>query len=112
MTMVTVLSVGSVYGATMAFGTTVQFRVKFIPLTLILSEPEVIAPHEVDLNSSNLSWAYVAASVIRPPKELFLVVWIIKPANPKKAMDKMTKAIKISISEKPFDFIDLIIDPA
>jgi len=89
----------------MALGTMVQFRAKSIPLTLILSDPEVIATHGVDLNSSNLSWANVAASVIRPPKELFLVVWIIKPANPKEAMDNMIKAIKTSISEKPINFI-------
>jgi hypothetical protein len=71
------------------------------------SDPGVRATQEVAFNSSNLSWANVAASVIRPPKELFLVVCTIKPAKAKKVTDKMTKAIRISINEKPFDFMEL-----
>jgi hypothetical protein len=69
----------------------------------------VRATQEVALNSSNLSWANVAASVIWPPKELFFVDWTIKPAKAKKVTDKMTKAIRISINEKPFDFMKLFI---
>jgi hypothetical protein len=48
----------------------------------------------------------VAASVILLPKELFLVVEIIKPARANRATAKMNKAMITSISEKPFDLFN------
>ena len=47
----------------------------------------------------------VAASVIRPPKELFFVVVTISPARANRAIDKMTKETKISIKVNPFDLV-------
>jgi len=61
----------------------------------------------VTLNSSNLSWAIVAASVRLPPKALFFVVVVIRPANASKETAKITSATRTSISEKPFDFGEL-----
>jgi hypothetical protein len=52
-------------------------------------------------NSSNLSWLNVAASVICPPAELFLVVVTMSPARAKRAKERMHKATTISIRVKP-----------
>jgi hypothetical protein len=47
----------------------------------------------------------VAASVKWPPAALFLVVVAIKPAIDSSAIDKRTKAIKISSNVKPSGFL-------
>jgi hypothetical protein len=47
----------------------------------------------------------VEASVICPPKELFLVVVTINPARANSAMARMSRAIITSTREKPFDLI-------
>ena len=60
--------------------------------------------HGIALNSSNLSWASVAASVNRPPAAVFLVLVVIKPAKASNETAKMTKEMSTSISVKPFDF--------
>ena len=41
-----------------------------------------------------------------PPKELFFVVEIIKPARANRAIARMNKAMITSISEKPFDLFN------
>jgi hypothetical protein len=41
-----------------------------------------------------------------PPKELFLVVVTIKPARAKRDIARMSRAIRTSNIEKPFDLID------
>ena len=58
-----------------------------------------------NLNRSSASCATVAASVMWPPAELFLVVVAIKPAKDSSAIDKMTKATSTSIKVNPFDFL-------
>jgi hypothetical protein len=52
-----------------------------------------------------VSWAKVAASVKCPPPELFIVVVAINPARARSDTDRMTKATRISINVKPFDFL-------
>jgi hypothetical protein len=48
----------------------------------------------------------VAASVMLLPKELFLVVATIRPARANRAIDKMNKAIRASMSENPFALLN------
>jgi hypothetical protein len=61
-------------------------------------------------NSSNLSCASVAASVMWPPTELFLVVVTINPASANKAKERMKRAINVSIRVKPPDFTMAFMD--
>jgi hypothetical protein len=44
-----------------------------------------------------------------PPNELFLVVVTIKPARASRDIARMNRAITTSISEKPFDLMDVFI---
>jgi hypothetical protein len=46
-----------------------------------------------------------------PPKEVFFVVVIIKPARANRATAKMTNAIITSINEKPFDLVNFNVTP-
>jgi hypothetical protein len=85
---------------------TVQFLLKIIPVDAIVSASVAILSQGVTLNSSNLSWANVAASVIWFPNELFFVVVTINPAKANNEIAKITKAISTSIKEKPFDFAE------
>jgi hypothetical protein len=71
-----------------------------------VSFPVTTPAHGDTLSCSNLSWANVEASVMWPPKELFLVVVIISPARAKRDMARMSRAIRTSTIEKPFDLID------
>jgi hypothetical protein len=70
-----------------------------------VSAPAAMLAHGAALSCSSLSIANVVASVMCPPKELFFVVEIIKPARANRAMAKMNKAMITSISEKPFDLL-------
>ena len=63
--------------------------------------PSIKFSHFIALNSSNLSWAKVAASVMLLPKELFFVVVTIKPARANKEKERMTRATNTSINENP-----------
>jgi hypothetical protein len=74
-----------------------------------VSFPVATPAHGDTLRCSNLSWANVEASVMCPPKELFLVVVIMSPARAKRDMARMSMAIRTSTIEKPFDFIDKFI---
>ena len=74
-----------------------------------MSFPVATAAHGDTLSCSNLSWANVEASVMCPPKELFLVVVAINPARAKRHMARMSRAIRTSTIEKPFDLIDKFI---
>ena len=94
--------------------TTFQFLVYVIPVEPFLVSkpvPSAISPAggargRRALNSSNLSWANVAASVKCPPHEVFVVDWIINPAKANKATDSITKPIMSSINVKPLDFLE------
>jgi hypothetical protein len=63
----------------------------------------MIFTHFVALNSSNLSWAKVAASVIVVPYALFFVVVTIKPARANKEKERMIMATNTSSNVNPFD---------
>jgi hypothetical protein len=53
-----------------------------------------------------MSWANVEASVMCPPKELFLVVVTINPARAKREMARMSRAIRTSTIENPLDLLN------
>ena len=65
--------------------------------------PSIKFSHFTALNSSNLSWAKVAASVMWPPKELFFVVVTMRPARANKEKERMTMATNTSINVNPLD---------
>ena len=48
----------------------------------------------------------MAASVIWPPKEVFLVLTVIKLARANKEIAEIINATKISINVNPFDLIN------
>lgn len=92
---------------------TVQIRAYVIPVEPgMVSFPVAMPVHGDTVSCSNLSWANVEASVMCPPKELFLVVVAINPARANRAMAKMNNAIITSIIEKPLDPVNLNVTPS